>query len=295
MLSILIPVYEYDVRQLVCALNKQGQALGVSFEIRCYDDGSSEAVRLLNREMNDLPEVVYKEMPVNLGRSGIRNLLAAEARHPYLLFIDGDAGVVDDQFLQRYLRVAEPHSVFVGGTAYRPEPPDDIRHLLRWTYGRQREQRTACQRNLESLLGFSTFNFLIPAEVFQQVRFDERMKGYGHEDTLFGWELRRLGIAIRHIDNPLYHLGLDTGALFLEKTRHAVENLYRLKTLCPGVDTRLLKTLRLIRRLRVARLLRGLLRMLRPRMEAQLLGAKPSIRVLDWYKLSWALEYATDY
>jgi glycosyltransferase involved in cell wall biosynthesis len=294
MLSLLIPVYECDVRQLVFALHEQGQALGVPYEIRCYDDGSSEAIRELNREVSNLPEVVYQEMHANLGRSGIRNRLATEARHPYLLFIDGDAGVVDDQFLQRYLRVAKPSTVFVGGTAYRPEPPDDIRHLLRWTYGKQREQRTASQRNLDSLLGFSTFNFLIPSEVFQQVRFDERMKGYGHEDTLFGWELRQRGFPIQHIDNPLYHLGLDTGAIFLEKTRQGLENLYRLQTLCPGVDTKLLKTLRLVRHMGLARPFGGLLRLLRPWMEAQLLGTKPSIRVLDWYKLGWGLERAKD-
>ena len=40
MISILIPIYNYDIRPLVTTLVKQGELLDVSYEINCIDDGS---------------------------------------------------------------------------------------------------------------------------------------------------------------------------------------------------------------------------------------------------------------
>ena len=111
-----------------------------------------------------------------------------------------------------------------GGTSYRPNPPErDC--LLRWTYGMRCEIRSAAERNKQPNAQFSTFNFLIQKELFSEIRFNELLRNYGHEDTLFGFELRKKGITITHIDNPLYHVGIDTNKVYLEKTREGVENL----------------------------------------------------------------------
>lgn len=289
MLSILIPVFEVDVRALVQALQAQAEALEYPVEICCFDDGSAESIRTLNRSIASLPGVLYREMPENMGRSKIRNALAAAAKHPYLMFIDGDAAVPDELFLRRYAEAARPELVLVGGTAYHPTPPHDKRLMLRWHYGRHREQRSAAERNRDPLLGFSTFNFMVPARVFARTPFSEALHGYGHEDTLFGWELRQRGIAIAHIDNPLYHLGLDSAEVFLEKTRQGLKNLQKLETLAPGINTRLLQAVRLLRRLGLTLPVRLLLRRCRPWMERQLQGSRPSLRVLDLYKLGFAL------
>lgn len=287
MLSILIPVYEVDVCALVRSLHAQGEELECDVEICCFDDGSSEAIRASNRTIVTLPGVKYHELPENLGRSKIRNALAAAAKHPYLIFIDGDAAVPDELFLRRYAEAAQPELVLVGGTAYFPEPPTDKQLMLRWHYGRHREQRSAAARNQDPLLGFSTFNFLVPARVFARTPFSEALHGYGHEDTLFGWELRQRGIAIAHIDNPLYHLGLDRTDVFLEKTRQGLKNLQQLVVLAPGLDTRLLRMLRMLQRFGLVWLVRGLLRICRPWMERQLRSRNPLLRVFDAYKLSF--------
>jgi hypothetical protein len=45
------------------------------------------------------------------------------------------------------------------------------------------------------------------------------IEGYGHEDTIFGCNLRRLGYRIKDIDNPVVHLGLNTTDKFPFKYR----------------------------------------------------------------------------
>ena len=64
-----------------------------------------------------------------------------------------------------------------------------------------------------------TNNILIPKKIFEQVQFDESSRKYGHEDTLFGIELKQLNIPIQHIDNPIYHDGLESTEIFLQKNR----------------------------------------------------------------------------
>ena len=80
MLSILIPVYNFDVRVLVEELHRQALGLSLPAEILCFDDGSAEQWKTLNREVALLSSVRYKEWPENLGRSRIRNALADAAR-----------------------------------------------------------------------------------------------------------------------------------------------------------------------------------------------------------------------
>lgn len=72
MLSILIPIYQFDVRPLIIDLLLQAGELDIPYELLCFDDGSSEDIRALNRELVALPGVIYREMPQNMGRSRIR-------------------------------------------------------------------------------------------------------------------------------------------------------------------------------------------------------------------------------
>jgi len=85
-LSILIPVYNYDVRDLVHKLHDQLIELDTPVEILCYDDASTdESYKVTNREINKLSVVIYKELPANIGRAAIRNKLANEANYNYYL------------------------------------------------------------------------------------------------------------------------------------------------------------------------------------------------------------------
>ena len=84
------------------------------------------------------------------------------------------------------------------------------------------------ERNKHPHAGFSTFNVLIERSVFSKIRFNEELKQYGHEDTLLGYQLKKAGIDILHIDNGLMHEGLESNRDFLNKTKLGIENLSKL-------------------------------------------------------------------
>ena len=88
--------------------------------------------------------------------------------------------------------------------------------------------RKAAERNKHPHAGFSTFNVLIEKSVFSKIRFNEELKQYGHEDTLLGYQLKKAGIDILHIDNGLMHEGLESNRDFLNKTKLGIENLSKL-------------------------------------------------------------------
>ncbi|MCB0597314.1 MAG: glycosyltransferase [Phaeodactylibacter sp.] len=290
MLSILIPVYNFDVRVLIKELHRQALGLPLPAEIICFDDCSEEPWKTLNREVALLSSVQYKEWPENLGRSRIRNVLADAARGSHLLFLDCDSEAPDEAYLQRYVEALEPESVLYGGRIYREAPPGDPKLLLHWRYGSQREQMPPARRRKHPYHHFMTNNFLIPSSVFQEIRFDERLTRYGHEDTLFGMELRRRKVPVRHLDNPLFHIGLEHASTFLQKTREGVRNLAFLYRSGTGIETRLTAFYEKLNRAGLAAPAKGALAALRPWLLRNLLSGRPRLFLFDLYKLSLLLE-----
>jgi hypothetical protein len=96
---------------------------------------------------------------------------------------------------------------------------------LRWKYSTIRESKSLKERLKNPNLGFKTNNFIIHREIFKCVQFDESLVGYGHEDSLFGFQLNKLKIRIAHIDNPVLNFHIDDNVTFLEKTKEGVRNL----------------------------------------------------------------------
>lgn len=242
MLSILIPIFQYDVRQLVERLHEQAQGGTVPWEIVCLDDGSDAFWRRRNQSIRRLPGVRYEEAAQNMGRSRVRNELAGMATHPFLQFMDCDSGVVRNDFLAKYVQHLAPDTVLCGGRVYAAARPADYHYALHWLYGTEREARSAGHRATKPHASFMTNNFVVPAAVLKTIPFDERLTQYGHEDTLFGQELERAGIPVRHLDNPLEHVGLETATEFLAKAEKAVYNLAFLRKQDTPIYTRLTDT-----------------------------------------------------
>ncbi|MBR4135925.1 MAG: glycosyltransferase family 2 protein [Bacteroidales bacterium] len=295
MLSILLPSYQVDLTELVKHLLDQARVLAIPFELIIMDDATPvESVRQCNQLLAQEPEVTYLQQSENQGRSKIRNQLVETAQYPCLLIMDCDAGMVDDQYLARYWNYRESHPelpsryVISGGLCYREEKPAKDK-LLRWKYGVEREVRTAAERNEHPYRSFTPFNIFTTKETFLDNGFDESFTAYGYEDTLWGYQLRQKEIPMIHIDNPLYHDGLDTNEAFLAKTRQAVENLYRLmqEERVPDEfrqDSRLLRTYRNFQQKGLLPICRWYYKMFRQTMEASLKHA-PSLKLLDSYKL----------
>ena len=68
-LSILIPVYDRDVRELLTSLVAMRHDWSGPLEILLLDDASGEEFRALNRELGSWPSVTYRELPHNVGRA----------------------------------------------------------------------------------------------------------------------------------------------------------------------------------------------------------------------------------
>lgn len=228
MLSVLIPVYNFDITPLVRSLHQQLSDEGKPFEILLLDDGSKASFKEVNRTIRDLPDVVYEELPQNVGRSRIRNRMAERARYDHLLYLDCDSELEDSRFIRRYLEAADGRTVVNGGRSYAATPPDDASVFFRWKYGICRETVNAAERNRAPHSFFLSNNFLIPREVMLRFPFNEQLSGYGHEDTLLAIELGQAGVPVRHIDNPARHIGLESAGDFLGKWDQSIANLHRL-------------------------------------------------------------------
>ena len=291
-LSILIPVFNREVAPLVHALRAQLPDWPGPAEIRLLDDDSTETFRSQNRLLAALPGVVYQELTTNVGRAAIRNQLAASAHYEWLLLLDNDSLLPDQQFLARYAQAqaAGPAALFVGGTTYEATPPADLSLHLRWRYGRAREMRPAAVRQRDPSGQLSVNNALLPSALMRRFPLDERLSGYGHEDTKFGLELSRAGVPVRHLDNPVLHDGLEPAAVFLAKSQQAVRNLAQvLRTDGLGATTRLVQAAGRLRRVGLARAAQATLGALEPALRHNLLSNRPSLRALDALKLLWLL------
>jgi len=289
MLSICIPVYNYDVGNFAGDLYLQAEKAGYPFEIILMDDASDEKFRKIN-QMIDLKEVRYIQLSENIGRAKIRNRLAEEAKYPCLLFVDCDSAVASPQYIENYVRFFESPIVCCGGTVYEDKEPADST-LLRWKYGVERESASVAERERNPYNGFRTNNFLIHKSIFEKVKFNEDLKGYGHEDTLFGLELLEQKIIIMHIDNPLIHLGLDSASDFMNKTENGIRNLYRIELLLrekyPDYinHSRLMQTKLFLQKYHLSGVAVWLFRLFCRQMKNNLLSKKPSLLVFDLYRL----------
>ncbi|WP_210515854.1 glycosyltransferase family 2 protein [Hymenobacter terricola] len=289
-LSILIPAFNWNINRLVNSLVAQRADWNGPLEIIVLDDGSPEECRLLNRPLATRPSVRYHELPRNVGRAAIRNQLAAAAQHEWLLLLDNDSLLPDARFLARYAAVQAHAAVLIGGTCYEATPPAEPALYLRWLYGRNREARPAAVRQTAPYSQLTINNALVRAEVFRQFPLDERLTGYGHEDTKFGVELAAAHVPVLHLDNPVLHDGLEPAAVFLHKSEQAVRNLalgFRQDGL--GTDSRLLQTAVRLRRLGLAPAARVALGAAAPALRRQLLSRAPRLRLFDLLKLHWLL------
>lgn len=289
--SICIPVFNQSVGELVGELHRQASALATSFEILLMDD-CSQRCKEENRLLQLLPCVCYVELERNIGRSAIRNKLAEMARYQTLVVMDCDAVVIAPDYLRNYLNHAEC-AVVVGGCRYPETPPQDPLYRLRWFYGKAREERPAAVRSLRPHASFTPFNLLIQKEVLLAMRFDESFKGYGHEDTFFGWQLKREGIPVVHIDNPLIHDHQDRSEHFLQKSEEAAATLWQIYNRMGeertdfASDIKSLRCFVWLRRLHIDAVVAGGIGILRSLLTRNLLSEHPNIRFLDLLKILW--------
>lgn len=288
MLSILIPVYNYNVYPLVSELHKQCLECGVNFEILCQDDASNQ-IESENQKINSLENCHFSKNNSNLGRGKNINFLAEKAKFGWLLIMDCDTLPTQNNFIEDYIsQVNKAEKAVFGGVEYQKEQPANDQ-LLRWFYGNARESLSVEKRNTNPNGNALTSNIFIQKKVFFSNKFDESITKYGYEDLVFLSDLKKKGILVKHIENPTYHLGLETSQQFLDKTKTALENL-KLITKTTSLDSsesKILKVSTLLKNLHLTSLISFLFKKLERKMEGNLLSAKPSLLLFDLYKLGF--------
>ena len=121
--------------------------------------------------------------------------------------MDGDAEVCSPIYINKYIAFCKEECLVIGGTAYDSNEHNP-KFSLRLKYGREREAKIF-ENSLNSgskVLNFATFNFLITKSIFNRIRFDETIRGYGHEDTLFGHQVHKLNYKIIYIQIGRAHV-----------------------------------------------------------------------------------------
>jgi glycosyltransferase involved in cell wall biosynthesis len=284
-LSVLIPVFNADIRPLVQILHHQCQELDLLFEIRCYDDGSHPDVIARNLAVRAFSHTRYELLPRHLGRVAIRNQLAREALYGYLLFLDNDSQVISPTFIRDYLQALSLAPVLVGGTCYLPLLPA-APFRLHWHFGRSREEKPARYRNRAPYRSFYLNNILLPGALFLRYPLLPLPRDYGHEDSRFGRQLEVAGIPVHHLDNPVLHAGLEPAAVFLSKSREAIENLYWLyRQEGIGTGTRLVRLYRGLKKFKLVQFYLFGYQVLESLILRNLHGPAPALWLFDLYKL----------
>lgn len=287
MLSILIPTFNYNVYPLVDELEAQALKAKINFEIICIDDGSFSILNEQNQKINALTNCKFIENKKNIGRSKIRNLLAKKAKYDWLLFLDADVSPKNSNFLITYINSVDKNSeIIYGGILYKDHSPKQ-ENMLRWVYGNEREALPVTERDKNKYMRFLTLNFLIKKSVFKKVLFNETIPNKRHEDTLFAYDIKKNKINLVHIDNPVYHLGLDTSKIFLKKSLESVESLLFLvkNKLLASNFTKLTKIFKICKTIYLNRIFAYSYKKYQNKLEENLLSDKPSLLIFDLYRL----------
>jgi hypothetical protein len=276
-------------------LHAQLTYANVEFEIILGDDASTELHG--NEKLKSLQGVTYFSLPENIGRAKIRNLLVEKANYPFLLFMDCDAAVLSSTYINNYIleisRNEKPVCI-IGGVAYRKQKPNP-KYYLRWYYGKKREATDADIRNRKPYKSFTSFNAVFSKSIFDLVKFDESFSTYGNEDTFFGNQLRSAKVPVIHINNPLYHDGLDTNEDYLKKVETSIDNLISLlnsNKIDAGFvnENRLLATYFKCKKLKIIPALRLYYKIFLQNLKKKILKT-PSLFRLDLYKLGYLVQH----
>ncbi|CAD7805609.1 hypothetical protein CHRY9390_01393 [Chryseobacterium aquaeductus] len=288
-LSICIPVYNFDVRALVYDLKKEIKEHSIEAEIILIDDASEEKFKTINSELqNEVNQFVFLEK--NIGRTKIRNLFLRYTKGNYLLFLDCDGKIINTNFLKIYIDFLNQNTeaeVLYGGRMVKDL--SDRKHILRWKFAVERENLPVSARISKPYLSFQTNNFIIKKEIFNRIPFNAEFSKYGYEDLLFAMDLKSDHRKIYHVDNPIFNNDLETNDVYLTKVEESVESLakmMKLDSVRPKLsEIKLVKAYNILMKTNLQSVFLYLFTFVEKKIKRNLLSEYPSLRNLNIYKL----------
>lgn len=280
-----MPTYNYNVFPLVEKLHDEISKGVISCEILVCDDASPRPPSE-NENIRKFENVSYIISENNLGRTGVRQLLAKKARYANLLFLDADVMPKSDTFISSFLKELSNDVVF-GGITYEAQPPSKDK-MLRWKYGRQRETVAVSERIKQPYLSINSGCFMIKRDLFLGVNEKLQLKKYGL-DNYFKELLRNEGAKVRHIENPVDHLGLENNDKFLKKALEAIDTtVYLEKENRLGNNVRpIQKNYLKLKRLWMTGLFSSIISVFKKNMERNFISGNPNLFWFDLYRLRY--------
>ena len=294
-LSICIPVFNFDVNELINDLQSQIDCENLDSEIVLIDDASDQEFISINKNLQaKVSQFIFLDK--NIGRSKIRNLFLKYAQSEYLLFLDCDGKIINENFLKTYfdfINNQNPDVIFGGRKVSEIEP--DSEYGLRWKFATERENLPVSQRLKAPYLDFQTNNFVVKKSVLEKVPFNEGITQYGYEDLVFSKDLQDHQIKIDHIDNPIFNNDVESNISFLSKADQSAKSLAQLMRSDKNFERlsqiRLAKAYLLMKKTGIIFIYKLIYKLSKSRIEKKLLTGKASLKVLDFYKLGQLIDY----
>ena len=230
MLSILIPNFNDNCQNLVYSLAQEIEKLDVEVELIVGDDASTDTeIQNSYYQLENLPYVRLIKNKTNLGREKTRVLLARAAQYNWLLFLDADVIPQKKNFIDLFIKQItkdENTDVIFGGIKYQ-EKPTNTQFLLRWKYGKENEAQSLKQRKNNTYKSLVTGAICIQKHVFLEYTLVlDHVYGL---DMVLAYQLKKAKTAIKHINNAVFHLGLENNETFVHKTEDALKSIILLE------------------------------------------------------------------
>lgn len=288
-ISVCIPIYNFDVRELVNDLRKEIKNQSIDAEIILIDDASNENFRQINNELkNQVEQFVLLEK--NIGRSRIRNLFLNYTKGDFLLFLDCDVKIDDENFLANYLKeIKQNRGVEVLYGNFKIDLA--YSETLRNRYSVEKEIFSVKRSSDFALL--KTVNFIIKRDLLKKFPFNEVLLNYGYEDFVFAKTLEFAKVKFSAIQNPVIHFDDASNEEFLNKTKTAIDSLFLLSQNLDNEmfikDIKVYSFAKKIVNLKMKAAFLLFYRFMEKRIRRNLLSKNPNLKYFDIYKLGLLL------
>jgi len=294
-LSILIPTFNDVCVELVKTLHVQASNIkNLVFEIIVADDGSTDNIVIeRNKEIVNLSYCQYFVSNKNRGRAAIRNFLAYKAKYEWLLFIDSDMVVCNDNYIYNYIYMPNISTIDVvyGGYVINGDK-QRLKGNLRYLYeSKYKENSDAKKRNIHPYKNFHTSNFIAKRSIMLNHPFDERFRHYGYEDVIWGKVLKKSCIRITHTNNPLSFEIFEDNASFLAKTEEGIYTLNKFKEELEKYSNIITFACKM-QKFHIDTLFNTLFKISRKAIKHNLLSNKPSVFLFNIYKIGMYFKFS---
>jgi hypothetical protein len=156
-------------------------------------------------------------------------------------------------------------------------------------YGKFREDLKVVRRNKNPYKCVLFNNTMVKKDLFDKIGFEKKITQYGHEDTVFAYNLSKIKASILHIDNPVLHNDVDLNSVFLSKTHKSIENLnliYKTNLIEPNFVT-FLKVYNKLKKIKLNYLFALIYKLFKGFFTYNLTSKHPSLYVFELFRLSY--------